>query len=680
MLLDVLANIFQPLSLAVIVGGLVLGQFVGAMPGLTATMALAVLVPITYYMPIELALVMLGSIYVGAIRGGGIAAILVNIPGTPADIATTFDGFPMTQQGKAREALMMSIFASVMGGLIGNVFLLGMGYPLAQIALSFGPPELFWLSILGITLMVSVSETSLLKGLISGFLGLLVTSVGVSPLGGDSRFTFGFTELAGGVPIIAGLIGLFCIPRILDLPQEGQTGGQGPGRETYTFSGNIHAIMWRTIKAWFSNLVGVFSSLVGTFVGLLPGAGGNIAGIVAYDQTRRSLVRDASGFGKGDIRGVTAAETANNATVSSSLIPMMTFGVPGSPPAAILMGAILVQGMRPGAELFTKHAEATYTFIGGLFLANLLLLPVGMYLSNAFARVMYLPKEMLAVGIALLSAVGTLAIRGNVGDMFVMGLLGLVTYFAIAMRFSPAPAVLGIVLGRIAEEGLTQSMMIGSAKGGLFLYFIGRPITLTLMLATAIALVGPPLLRWLKRVRARRADTAPPAAARRTVTPGALAADRAVSLGLMLLSAGVYVEAQSFGQYGAVFPMMVNGFLGAFAALYALLSWVPRLTGTSVEAVADGDQRGLWHTPTLLIGLIGLAGYLYLLIPVTGFFVGSLVYAFGVIVILRWRSRRLKLRDLGTAAGFALAMAGAIQYLFAEMLNVHLPPGILASI
>ena len=676
MLLDVLANVFQPLSLAVIVGGLVLGQFVGAMPGLTATMALAVLVPITYYMPIELALVMLGSIYVGAIRGGGIAAILLNIPGTPADIATTFDGFPMTQQGRAREALMMSIFASVMGGLIGNIFLLGLGYPLAQIALSFGPPELFWLSILGITLMVSVSETSLLKGLISGFLGLLVTAVGVSPLGGDSRFTFGFTELAGGVPIIAGLIGLFCIPRILDLPQEGQVGGQGPGRETYTFAGNIHAIMWRTMKAWFSNAVGVFSSLVGTFIGILPGAGGNIAGIVAYDQTKRTLVRDASGFGKGDIRGVTASESANNATVSSSLIPMMTFGVPGSPPAAILMGAILVQGMRPGAELFTKHAEATYTFIGGLFVANLLLLPVGMYLSNAFARVMHLPKEMLAVGIALLSAVGTLAIRGNVGDMFVMGILGLIAYFAINMRFSPAPAVLGIVLGRIAEEGLTQSMMIGSAKGGLLTYFVGRPITLTLMILTALALAGPPILRRVRRVRSepRTPETSRP---ERTITPGALAADRAVSLGLLALSVAVYFEARTFGQYGSVFPLMVNGFLGAFAALYALTSWLPRLTGTSVAPPADGDRPPLWHTPTLLIGLIGLAGYLYVLIPVAGFFTGSLVYAFGVVLLLRRRMGRLTWRSLAATAVFAVALAGIIQYLFAEILNVHLPPGIL---
>ena len=675
MLLDVLANLFQPLSLAVIVGGLVLGQFVGAMPGLTATMALAVLVPITYYMPIELALVMLGSIYVGAIRGGGIAAILVNIPGTPADIATTFDGFPMTQQGRAREALMMSIFASVMGGLIGNVFLLALGYPLAQVALSFGPPELFWLSILGITLMVTVSETSLLKGLISGFLGLLVTAVGVSPLGGDSRFTFGFTELAGGVPIIAGLIGLFCIPRILDLPQENLATGEDPGRGSYTFAGNIHAIMWRTMKAWFANLVGVVSSLVGTFIGILPGAGGNIAGIVAYDQTKRTLVRDASRFGKGDIRGVTASESANNATVSSSLIPMMTFGVPGSPPAAILMGAILVQGMRPGAELFTKHAEATYTFIGGLFLANLLLLPVGMYLSNAFARVMYLPKEMLAVGIALLSAVGTLAIRGNVGDMFVMGLLGIVMYFAMTLRFSPAPAVLGIVLGRIAEEGLTQSMMIGSAKGGLLPYFVGRPITLTLMVLTAFALAGPPLLRWARRLRAARAGTAP-ASEPRTVTPGTLAADRVVSLGLLALSVAVYVEARTFGQYGSVFPLMVNGFLAAFATLYAVTSWVPRLTGTSVTP-ATGERTPLWHTPSLLVGLIGLAAYLYLLIPVAGFFAGSLVYAFGVVTLLRLRMGRLTLRSLASAAVFAAALAGAIQYLFAEVLNVHLPPGVL---
>jgi putative tricarboxylic transport membrane protein len=675
MLMDVLANLFQPLALALIVGGLALGQFVGAMPGLTATMALAVLVPVTYYMPISLALVMLGSIYVGAIRGGGIAAILINIPGTPADIATTFDGFPMTQQGRAREALMMSIFASVMGGLIGNVFLLALGYPLAQIALSFGPPELFWLSILGITLMVSVSETSLLKGLISGFLGLLVTAVGVSPLGGDSRFTFGITELAGGVPIIAGLIGLFCIPRILDLPQEAAEAGRAE-RESYTFSGNIHAIMWRTIKAWFSNAVGVVSSLIGTFIGLLPGAGGNIAGIVAYDQTRRVLVRDASRFGKGDVRGVTAAETANNATVSSSLIPMMTFGVPGSPPAAILLGAILIQGMRPGAELFTKHAEATYTFIGGLFLANLLLLPVGMYLSNAFARVMYLPKDMLAVGIGLLSAVGTLAIRGNVGDMFVMGLLGVVMYFGIKLRFSPAPAVLGIVLGRIAEEGLTQSMMIGTAKGTLLSYFLGRPITVGLMAATALALLGPPLVRWAKRARQRRAGSAPERA-RRTITPGQLTADRAVSLGLVALAIAVAVEAQTFGQYGRVFPLMVDGFLGALAVVYALVSWVPALTGTQVVAARAEERARLWTAPLLLTGLLGLGLYLFALMPLIGFFPASVLYILGTVTVLRLQRGVLGRRGLAYTLVFALALSGVLHYLFADVLNVHLPPGAL---
>jgi len=681
MFLDVLANIFQPMSLAVIVGGLVLGQFVGAMPGLTATMALAVLVPVTYYMPISLALVMLGSIYVGAIRGGGIAAILVNIPGTPADIATTFDGFPMTKQGRAREALMMSIFASVMGGLIGNVFLLALGYPLAQVALAFGPPELFWLAILGITLMVTVAETSLLKGLISGFLGLLVTTVGVSPLGGDSRFTFGFTELAGGVPIIAGLIGLFCIPRILELPQEKALPEAGQ-RETYSFGGDIHAIMWRTMKAWFANAVGWFSSLVGTFIGILPGAGGNIAGIVAYDQSKRFVVRDGSGFGKGDVRGVTAAETANNATVSSSLIPMMTFGVPGSPPAAILMGAILIQGLRPGAELFTEHAEATYTFIGGLFLANLLLLPVGMYLSNAFARVMYLPKEMLAAGIALLAAVGTLAIRGNVGDMFVMGLLGLVMYFAMKLKFSPAPAVLGIVLGRIAEEGLTQSMMIGAAKGGLLPYFLGRPITLALMLATAAALLGPPLARRLAR---RRRGAAAPAGA--AVSARALTADRIVSLGLLALTAVVFVEARGFGEFGAVFPLMVNGFLAAFAAAYALASWFPRLAGTQVVAAAAGqaDAAGpgetegprAGHLPSLLIGLAGIALYLYVLIPLIGFTAASALYVVGLVAGVRLAHGDFTARGFTKTLAFAVLLTAAVQYVFAELLNIHLPPGVI---
>jgi putative tricarboxylic transport membrane protein len=401
MLMDVLTNLFNPAALGLIIGGLALGNFVGCMPGLTATMALAVLIPFTFYMPISLALTMLGSIYVGAIRGGGISAILVNIPGTPSDIATTFDGYPMAQKGKAREALMMSIFGSVMGGIIGNMFLLALGFPLAKIALKFGPPEMFWVAILGISIMVSLSETSLLKGLISGFLGLLITAVGVSPLGGQTRFTFGFPELAGGVPIIAGLIGLYCIPRIIEMPQEELT----IDRSALFLKGSLHRSMIRVIGNWFSDLCGTISALIGAVVGILPGAGGNIAGILAYDQVRRFVAKNPENFGKGDIRGVACAETSNNATVSSSLIPMLTFGVPGSPPAAVLMGAILVQGLRPGPELFTKHAVDVYTFIGGLFLANILLLPVGMYLSDLYSRVMLVSKEMLAVAIGIMSLV-----------------------------------------------------------------------------------------------------------------------------------------------------------------------------------------------------------------------------------------------------------------------------------
>mgnify|MGYP000102449296 CR=1 FL=1 len=681
MLMEVLGNIFSPASIGLILGGLAVGNFVGCMPGLTATMALAVLVPMTYYMPISLALTMMGAIYIGAIRGGGISAILVNIPGTPSDIATTFDGYPMTQQGKAREALMMSIFSSVMGGLIGTAFLLGVVHPLAQVALKFGPPELFWVSILGIALMVSLSE-SLWKGLISGFLGLFITSVGVSPLGGEARFTFGFTQLAGGVPIIAGLIGLYCIPRIIDLPQEATREETGvDSKQTLIIRGNIHRIMWETIKTWFSNVIGLVSSIIGTIVGILPGAGGNIAGIMAYDQVKR-FARNPHGFGKGDVRGVASAEAANNATVSSSLVPMLTFGVPGSPPAAVLLGAILVQGLRPGMELFTKHAVDTYTFIGGLFLANILLLPVGMYLSNMFSRVMFVAKEMLAVGIGVLSVVGTLAIRGNIGDVYVMIILGLIMYLGGRLNFSAAPAVLGIVLGRIAEEGLTQSMMISQGTGGLIPYFFGRPITVALIIFTLFTLAWPYFQKLFKKRKEERSKyplqeeectVAEDRSEEKQFGISEKVADKIISVLLIVFCIFVYWKISNYGRYGAIFPFMVNSGIILFSFLYFLNSWVPFF----VKRRKESKQCQLInHGPSLIISIIGLVLYVYFLMPILGFLASTILYTFGVVLVIRIERKTLDLKGTVTSLIFSGGFSYCIFYMFATVLNIHLPPGI----
>lgn len=497
MITQVLSALMQPSMIAIIIGGVFIGNLIGCLPGLTATMALSVLLPITYYMPISTALVLMASIYVGAIRGGGITAILLNVPGTPSDIATTFDGFPLAQKGLARRALMMSIFASIMGGLIGNIFLAFLAPPLARVSLRFGPSEFFWLCILGITIMVSITEESLCKGLISGFIGLLITTVGVSPLGGETRFTFGFPQLAGGVPIVVGLIGLYCIPRVLELAQE-----KGEQFEEIIIEGSIHEGMAWVIRKWFSGLQGVVSSLIGTFIGILPGAGGNIAGIMAYNQVKR-MDKHPEEFGKGRIEGVLAAETANNAVVSSSLIPTLTFGIPGSPPAAIMLGAILVQGLRPGAKLFAEHAVDMYILIGGLFLANIVLFLV-MYLSPIYSKILRVPREMLAVFIAVMSVVGTFAMRGNFADVIVMCILGMGMYFGRKLGFSTAPAVLGIVLGRLAEEGLTQSMMIAKARGGLLHYFFGRPITVALIILILFFLAWPFLQDRLRKTREKR--------------------------------------------------------------------------------------------------------------------------------------------------------------------------------
>ena len=683
MLFEILNNVLRPESIALIIAGLTLGQIVGCMPGLTTTMTLAVLVPFTFFMPISLALTIMGAIMIGSCRGGGIVAILVNIPGTPADIATTFDGYPLTKQGKAREALMMSIFGSVMGGMVAAIFLLTFSSPLANIALKFGPPELFWLCVLGIALMVALSE-DLWKGMIAGFLGLLVTSIGVSPLGGGARFTFGFEELAGGVPIIVGLIGFYCIPRIFDMIQE--YGNEQIGlksSESLIISGNVHRIMWQTIKEWFSNFVGLASALIGSVIGIMPGAGGNIGGIMAYDQTKR-FVKDNSKFGKGDIRGVIAAETGNNATYLTSLIPTLTFGVPGSPPAAIILGAILVQGIRPGADLFTNHAVDVYTFIASLFLANILLLPVGMYLSNWISRVVYVPKDILGATIAVVSVVGTLAIRGNIGDMYMMLILGFLMYFGEKLKFSPAPAVLGIVLGGIAEEGLTQSMMIAQAKSNLLYYFIGRPISLTLMIFTIFTLAFPFIQTYLKKRKSSNTQydkTSNESASEQGIQYykdgfyiPRIYFDKIFSILLVLFCFLVLWKIQSFNQYMAVFPKYVTYGVLVFTLCYLFRSWIPFF----ISKKAQSEYFEIYsHKLAFVIASIYTLIYIAILIPYLGFLISTVIYLLTLVIHSRYLHNILNHKVLIYMPCYSVLISVGLYYVFAVILNIHLPTYII---
>jgi putative tricarboxylic transport membrane protein len=495
MLADFL-HALTPLNLLLAIGGVVAGTVVGALPGLTATMAVAVLTPLTFTMPADSAMIALGAIYTGAIYGGCYSAILVNTPGTPSAIATTFDGYPMAKRGDGDLALTLAILASVTGGLIGAFALLLLAPPLARVALAFGPVEYFWLAMLGLTLVAGLSKGSTLKGLAGCGIGLLISMVGTAIVGGDLRYTFDTPLLIGGVNIVVALIGLFCIPVLIDLVAT---------RDQHLDIGDSlrgYRLPEALATAWAGKVNLLRSSVIGTVIGILPAAGGAIASLVAYGEARRTAA-DPSAFGKGAPGGILASESANNATVGGGFIPTLTLGIPGTPADAIILGALMVHGVRTGPNLFSEQSSIVYTFMFGLILATILMLPLGLLMGRyAFRVIITVPKTVLAPAIALLTITGAYAIHNSIGEVWLMLALGAVGWVLARAGVPPAPVVLGIVLGPIAEQGFVQAWLIGNATGNLAGMFFGRPISLAIIAAGLLVLCGPALARVIRRRRA----------------------------------------------------------------------------------------------------------------------------------------------------------------------------------
>ena len=495
-----LAEALTPLNLLFACGGVLAGIVIGALPGLSATMAVAVLVPFTFGMNPATGLIALGAIYTGAIYGGSYSAILVNTPGTPSAIATTFDGFPMAKRGDGALAVTLSTFASVIGGVVGALLLLFLAPPLAGVALAFGPPEYFWLAVFGLTLISALSSGNLVKGLIGACFGLLLSMIGVAVVGADVRFTFGSPVLLGGIDIVAGLIGLYCIPVLIDLVATRDPHLRVSADATGFRIKEACAILFR------EKVNVIRSSLIGTVVGILPGAGGSVASLVAYSEARRSA-RHPGRYGQGEPGGVIATETANNATVGGGFIPTLVLGIPGTPPDAVILGALLVQGIRIGPTLFTTQGSIVYTFIFGLLIGTILMLPIGLIVGRyAYKSIIAIPKAALVPTIAFLTVVGSFAIHNNISDVSVMLGLGAAGWVLNRAGFAPSPIVLGLVLGQIAEQGFVQSYLIGNATNNVVGMFFARPISLAIIALAVLTLFYPLIASAIGARRARRSQ------------------------------------------------------------------------------------------------------------------------------------------------------------------------------
>lgn len=477
----VVAQLTDPLTLLLMALSACFGIIMGAIPGLSGTLGIALLLPFTFGLDPALALLMLGSVYCGSEYGGSIPAILLNTPGTGAALCTTFDGYPMAQAGQAQKALATALIASVAGGIFGVSALLFLSMPLAVVSMKFGAPEQFWLCVFALTIISSLSSGNVLKGLMGGLFGLILACVGMDPMTGFPRFTFNSLDLMGGINVIPTLIGLFAIPQALLLLKMGSVSSLPPYK-------SLPGVFWQTVKDFFRRIwVVVIGGVVGVIVGIMPGAGGNIATFIAYNEAKR-FAKNADQFGKGAMEGIMAPEVCNNAVVGGAQIPLLTLGIPGSAPAAVLLGALMTHGLKPGFSLFAEQGNIVFTYIIGLFVANVMILILGSVLVRGFIYVLKIPQHFLLTAIFAMSIVGAYSINGSTMDVLSMAFAGVLGYALIRFNFGVAPVALGLILGTTMEEGFKLSVHLGAAKGDVLWFFVSRPQSIVLIVLTLLSL------------------------------------------------------------------------------------------------------------------------------------------------------------------------------------------------
>lgn len=472
-LLDSLA----PSSLLVIAIGVFLGIVVGALPGFTATMGTALLLPFTFDLEPLQGLAMLGALYVSSQFADAVPACLVNTPGTPSAMATAFDGFPMTQKGQGQKALVAAGFSALVGSLIGGLVFLFLSRPLADVALRFGPAEFFWVGVFSLTIIGSIAGNSLIKGLSGGLLGMLIGTIGLSATGSVSRYTFGEPDLRAGVNVVAALIGVFALPQVLDMVR---------GRQVnltvakYTRSVGVALDTVKEIAAHPLNVIR--SSLIGTVVGILPGAGGPVASLVAYNEAQR-WSKNKRKFGRGAVEGVVASEAAGNGAAGGAMVPLVALGIPGSAPAAVILGALLLQGIQPGPQLFDTRPELVFGFGWSLIVAGLVTFIASMLLAGSLARMVMIPVRLLAPIVLFLSVAGSFAIRNSMTDVFLMVGIGILVYLLGMVGVHPGPIGLGVILGPIIEPALVQAMSLSMGSSVTEVFFTSN-VSIFLILLT----------------------------------------------------------------------------------------------------------------------------------------------------------------------------------------------------
>jgi putative tricarboxylic transport membrane protein len=484
----------QPVNLALVFLGCLLGTVIGVLPGIGPAAAIALLLPLTYGVEPTSALIMLCGIYYGAMYGGSTTSILINTPGESSSVMTALDGYAMARNGRAGAALAISAIASFIAGTISVVLLSLLAVPLAGFALKFGPAEYFTLMLFAMTSVAALTGPSLAKGLLSMFLGLMFATIGIDLQSGQQRFTFDLPELQDGIGFIVVVVGLFAIAEVFCGLEDLLKGRS----EIIRLSGSL----WLTREEWRRSMMPILRGTgIGFFKGVLPGAGATIATILSY-SVERMLSRDKAKFGTGMIEGVAGPEAANNASSGGAMVPLLTLGVPGSGSTAVLLAAFIMYGLQPGPLLFEKRPDLVWGLIASMYIGNLVLLVLNLPLVGVFVRLLYIPIGLLLPMVVSISAIGIFAVNGNIFELYLALAFGVIGYVFRKLTIPVAPLVLSLVLGGMMEQSFRQAMTISGADPGVF---VRSPICIVLLAASAIALSVPFIAPLLRRFALRTA-------------------------------------------------------------------------------------------------------------------------------------------------------------------------------
>ncbi|OPF64044.1 MULTISPECIES: tripartite tricarboxylate transporter permease [unclassified Hydrogenophaga] len=469
------------------------GIYIGAIPGLSVTMAVSILISFTFKWEVNSALALISGIYLGGVYGGSRSAILLNIPGAPSAIATGLDGYPLAKRGEAGTAIGLTTVVSVVGGFIGILALAVAAPAVADLALQFAPRDYLMLAIWGILLVGSLSGGSLAKGIFAGALGVLIGSVGLDPMTAESRFTFGSLQLTAGISYVAAMIGFFGVAEVLCQLHE---------LKLQAIKQDVSKILpsWSLLRKYLP--LTARTSTIGVVVGALPGAGGDIAALMAYDHAKRTVKDPSRPFGEGAYEGLVAPESANNAAVGGAYIPMLTLGIPGDAVTAVIIGAMYIHGLKPGPMLMVETPHLFWFIVGSLTLANIFLLVFGLTGIRLFAKIVETPKPILLPVILVLSAVGAYAINNNPVDVYWMLGFGVLGYFLKMYGFQVGPVILGMILGPLMDKSYRQAMI--SAEGNPVQFageFFTSPLSLVILIALTLTIASQSTC-W-KRLRGR---------------------------------------------------------------------------------------------------------------------------------------------------------------------------------